>query len=222
MATPDDSTAYWDRHYTGGGPTSEDAWALPLLPPPPARVLDAGCGEGVGTALLSSWGYRVTAFDSSPVAAGQTASRGIETLCCDLGQAPRVLASRAPFDAVLADLVLHYLPWEDTVTATAGLASLLSPSGPLVFRVNSTEDTGFGAGQGELLEPGLFLEPAAGIPKRFFSETDVRRLFSEAGLCLVSLSPAVTCKFSGREKHVWQGAARRCRPGDGDLLYLRT
>jgi len=46
-----------------------DAWAaflLPLLPPPPARVADLGCGTGTLTVLMARAGHLVSGLDFAP------------------------------------------------------------------------------------------------------------------------------------------------------------
>ena len=43
-------------------------WLERVLPPPPARVLDAGCGTGALARALSAHGYAVTAIDADPAA----------------------------------------------------------------------------------------------------------------------------------------------------------
>jgi len=74
---------YWDAdaatydHSTGHHPRTlaeRAAWAgvmRRLLPPPPARVLDAGAGTGFLSLLLARAGYRVTALDLAPTMLAQ-------------------------------------------------------------------------------------------------------------------------------------------------------
>ena len=130
-----------------------------------------------------------------------------EFLCLELESLPGSLDTG--YDGVLADLVLHYHPWQETVSATRALAGMMVPGGTLMFRVNASDDTEFGAGQGEEVEPGLYLVPSEGIVKRYFAEFDVRRLMGEAGLSIEGLEHAETTKYGGRTKRTWQGSARQ-------------
>src|SRR3954447_25572630 len=55
---------------------------LELLPPPPARVLECGCGTGWLSQILQKCGYEVTGADVSPLAIdlarGRPLFRGVE------------------------------------------------------------------------------------------------------------------------------------------------
>jgi 2-polyprenyl-3-methyl-5-hydroxy-6-metoxy-1,4-benzoquinol methylase len=74
---------YWDLdaatydHSPGHDPQTPvelAVWAATLrrlLPPPPARVLDAGAGTGFLSLLLAREGYRVTALDLAPAMLAQ-------------------------------------------------------------------------------------------------------------------------------------------------------
>lgn len=73
--------AFWDRsyrtHYAKGArfrrpqdaetPSLQEFLAWDRLPPPPAALLDAGCGDGLNAVFLASRGYAVTGVDASAV-----------------------------------------------------------------------------------------------------------------------------------------------------------
>jgi 2-polyprenyl-3-methyl-5-hydroxy-6-metoxy-1,4-benzoquinol methylase len=48
------------------------------LPPPPARVVDVGCGDGGIAASLAILGYEVQALDSDPAAVRSARERGVD------------------------------------------------------------------------------------------------------------------------------------------------
>jgi len=54
------------------------------LSPPPARVLDAGCGDGALSAWLARLGYQVTAIDVDPAAVARARASGVPAVQADL------------------------------------------------------------------------------------------------------------------------------------------
>jgi SAM-dependent methyltransferase len=77
--------------------TDAVAYVRAALPPPPARVLEIGAGEGELAALLRSAGYDVTAIDPK----GGDGVLGVALL--DLEAPPRA------FDAAVAMVSLHHV-----------------------------------------------------------------------------------------------------------------
>jgi SAM-dependent methyltransferase len=90
------------------------------LPPPPASLLEVGCGEGELAHELAAAGYDVTAID--PEAPEGPIFRPVRLEEFD---------GSGPFDAVLASLSLHHI--EDVGAAVDKTASLLAPGGILVL-----------------------------------------------------------------------------------------
>jgi 2-polyprenyl-3-methyl-5-hydroxy-6-metoxy-1,4-benzoquinol methylase len=99
--------------------TDADAFVLSHLPPPPARVLEVGCGEGRLARALAAAGYRVTAID--PLApAGQIFRRvTLEDFVVE-----------EPFDAAIAIVSLHHIA--DLRAAVRKIAESLTPTGRLI------------------------------------------------------------------------------------------
>ena len=88
------------------------------LPPPPARLLEVGAGEGELAALLRAAGYDVVAIDP----AGDGAVLPVALLDLD--------APPASFDAAVAVVSLHHVePLEPSVRR---LAEVVRPEGALV------------------------------------------------------------------------------------------
>jgi SAM-dependent methyltransferase len=95
------------------------SFALQHLPPPPARVLEVGCGGGELALALTAAGYDVTAIDPRAPEGPIFRQVGIEEFSDDDG-----------FDAVVASVSLHHLdPIGDAVDRIAGL---VRPAGLLV------------------------------------------------------------------------------------------
>ncbi len=104
----------------------EHAWLAGVLPPPPARLLDAGCGNGAVAGWLTGLGYRVTAIDADPDAVAAARGAGVPAIQADL----TAFTDRA-FDAVLMLLTLHHM--HPLTRALDRAAALLRPGGRLVI-----------------------------------------------------------------------------------------
>lgn len=90
------------------------------VPPPPARVLEVGCGDGDLARALADRGFEVTAIDPH-------APEGalFQRVTFESFQATQ------EFDAVVASVSLHHI--EDIAGALDKTLSLLSPTGVLVL-----------------------------------------------------------------------------------------
>jgi SAM-dependent methyltransferase len=95
-------------------------FVLEQLPPPPASVLEVGCGEGELARELEQAGYRVLAIDPEAPAGPIFRSVRLEEFD-EVG----------PFDAVVASLSLHHIG--DVGAAVSKIAALLAPEGVFVL-----------------------------------------------------------------------------------------
>lgn len=95
--------------------------ALRELPPPPARVLEVGCGRGDLSRALAADGYDVVAVDPNAPAGAIFRRTTLEAL-----------ADEGPFDGAFAALALHHV--DDLDIALDKLHSLLRPGAALVVR----------------------------------------------------------------------------------------
>jgi len=96
------------------------AFASLHLPPPPARVLEVGCGDGALARALAERGHVVTAIDPR-APAGEI----FRAVTLDDFEDP------GPFDAVVAGRSLHHI--HNLTGAVEKLARLLAPGGVLIL-----------------------------------------------------------------------------------------
>src|SRR5215207_7476959 len=96
-------------------------FVLRYLPPPPARVLEIGCGPvGDLTYALAAAGYEIVAVD--PEAPEGPLFRHI---------AFEDFTEPGPFDAVVASLSMHHIA--DLTSTAAAIVDLLVPGGRFIL-----------------------------------------------------------------------------------------
>ncbi|MCB1644538.1 MAG: class I SAM-dependent methyltransferase [Pseudomonadales bacterium] len=181
----------------------EDNWLADFLPliDPDYPLLELGCGEGKDTDWLTSRGYELICLDIS----SKWAREAWHLRACPSVQAD--LSSGLPlrthsFSCILASLSLHYFSWATSMAVLKDLRRVLCPDGNLIVRLNSVNDSNFGAGQGEVIEPNYYL--ADDRYKRFFSRDDIQRLFD--GWQLSALQEVETRRWN-KPKMAWQFSA---------------
>jgi SAM-dependent methyltransferase len=105
---------------------------LQLLPLPPARTLDLGCGEGRLARDLAERGYAVVGVDVSPsmVAAAREAAPELEIHLAD--------AAALPLDDASFDLVVAFMSLQDADDLTGAVheaGRVLAPGGRLCLAI---------------------------------------------------------------------------------------
>jgi 2-polyprenyl-6-hydroxyphenyl methylase/3-demethylubiquinone-9 3-methyltransferase len=135
-----DKAGSWQRKYGQNGKLSsrlERFMArLSELSPPPARILDFGCGTGEMAAAIVGMGYEVAACDIAErmieVARSAHSGSGVEWVC--LNPEWKVLPfADSSFDGIVASSVFEYLV--DVRRVAAELSRVLRPGGILLLTV---------------------------------------------------------------------------------------
>lgn len=104
--------------------------------PPPARVLDAGCGAGLLARRLAGIGYEVAGVDASPACiahARQAAGAGMGGPAFAVGDLTALPFPDASFAGAVAGEVLEHVTRDDQ--AAAELFRVIAPGGWLVATV---------------------------------------------------------------------------------------
>ena len=163
--------ALWDEvaasfddepHHALDDPLLRSLWwdvLEPVLPRPPARVADLGCGTGSVSVLLAERGHAVVGVDISPrmldVARAKASAHGVDvTFVVGDAGAPPV----GQVDVVITRHVVWALA--DPAAALDAWFSLLAPGGRLVL-VEGRWHTGAGIASGELA--GLVARPGVTV-----------------------------------------------------------
>ena len=139
MTDWDASAATFDDEADHGlrDPAVRAAWSdllVPLMPGPPATVLDLGCGTGSLSLLLAAAGHSVRGLDRSPqMIAAARAELADAGLHAELTQGD---AADPPYEPASADVVLcRHVLWalDDRDAVVARGVRLLRPGGRLVL-----------------------------------------------------------------------------------------
>jgi SAM-dependent methyltransferase len=145
-----------------------------VLPPPPARVLDLGCGGGWTSRFLARRGYAVVGQDIAPdmiaVAEANRVAAGPLDLAFVVSDYES-LGFRDEFDVALFYDALHHA--EDPAAALASAYRALKPGGRLV-----TIEPGDGHAAAE---GSLHAVEAFGVTERDMPPRDIVRLGRKAG-----------------------------------------
>ncbi len=170
----------WDRRYSSGVKWGGSKQELPDLEPG-ARVLEIGCGTGDNTISAVGRGWRVTAIDLSSkgleIAEKRMSDRGLEAVFLER-DAALPLCDLGLFDCVLLHHVLGAMLDEERTRCVENVLEVLHANGVISFLDMSVNDMRYG--KGKVVEDGSFLKED-GILQHFFTEEEVRGLFSDMG-----------------------------------------
>ncbi len=134
------------------------------------RVLDLGCGRGRESLFFASFGFEVTAADISDEALKNIRHPLVRTEKADVLE--KVWEPRS-FEAVFANLSLHYFDRSETRRIVGGIENALTPGGLFFIRCKSTDDPLYG--QGEPAGDGMYRLDHV---RRFWNTAELRLLLS--------------------------------------------
>ncbi len=170
-------------------------------------IIDLGCGIGNDTKYLIEKGKEVIPCDFSPIA--------IQNINKNFPEIKRTkvfdMTEGLPFEdnsteLIIADLSIHYFIEKVTFFILEEIKRVLKPNGTLLFRVNSINDTNYGAGFGKEIEHHLYeVSIQNGSLKRFFDKEDIDKFFD--GWKILYLNEDILRRFLP-EKKLWIGAVQ--------------
>ncbi len=96
-----------------------------LLPEPPSRILEVGCGRGALAAALADLGYQVTGVDRDAAAVAAATERGVATVQGDVHD------MSGEYDVVLFTRSLHHA--ENLHGILEHAVELLTPGGQVII-----------------------------------------------------------------------------------------
>lgn len=134
------------------------------------NILELGCGDGQDSRVLQQYAGSLISADLSP-------EMNNHPLKVKLNHGNPLPFRDHSFDVVVASLCFHYFHWQQTLEIFSEVARILRANSILICRLNSEQDTNYGAGSSEAIEPGLFR--VDGQLKRFFSERDIEKVLDK-------------------------------------------
>lgn len=168
------------------------------------RVLDLGCGNGEDTKFLLDSGFDVVSVDFSNSAIKAVSDiKGSKPILFDMSDEKEweQFADNS-FDAVVANLSLHYFDSRTTKMILSNLKRVLKPGdGVLIARLNSSKDEKFGANDGVEVEPNFYINRERGITKRFFTVDTIKEFFSIFEIILVQSKEIL---YIGKTKQIFE------------------
>ena len=229
MPTADTVEVIYNDHYAGfrEDPVFHRAASRVLAEeiaarvPPPARLLDVGCGNGEFLAIARGAGYEVEGIDVSTSAQTLCRERGISVRVGDLRSAASFAADER-FDVITFWDVVEHLP--DPRSFLDRSRELLGPDGHVLIKTPRTSPTSvrIAAAMPRLGRPLL----QAPSHLQYFQRSGLARLLRDAGFGIQHWVDVHAMRAAATGGSVWRRATRlamrvlREAAGDGNLLVL--
>lgn len=196
---------YWRRHLAEPERMDifEDQWlwkhqAL-IDSLPKGRVLDLGCGIGQYTDLWLRNGFSVTSADISRHALDELKRRTPDAVTVELDMSQDLPFKDGVFDAVFANLSIHYFDEETTLKLAEEIRRILKPGGLFMGSVNSSKAYKYIEDFALVLAPNFYLSGERYI--RLFDRPQFDLFFGK--FKQVSLEETHTVRFR-KSKDMWE------------------
>jgi SAM-dependent methyltransferase len=168
-------------------------------------ALELGCGKGKDSRIISQWFKKVIATDNRSVQIENNKQLVSNVFFQTMDHGNPLPFDAASFSFVLASLSLHYFTWIKTCDIFFEIHRVLKTNGLFIARVNSVNDTNWGATGFPEIEPRLY--DVNGQYKRFFNRQEVKNLLKKKWE-LISLCENTIDRYN-KSKVVWEFAVRK-------------
>ncbi len=189
--------------------------------PPPARLLDVGCGNGAFLSLARNAGYVGVGIDISDAAGELCRRQGLDTRIGDL-RSTSVIGSDERFALITFWDVVEHLP--DPASFLTRAYDLLVPGGIVIVKTPRTSTASVAVSARIPRVAGALLQTPSHI--QFFREDDLRSLLRRAGFSSVDFLPLGSMRSVATGGSLRRRLARRVLrtyqrlAGDGNLLAI--
>lgn len=176
-------------------------WHEDLLPSKCNKLLELGCGEARDSRWLVEQNLNIVACDLRHNQLVDNYKACPNIAFCTIDHSKTLPFANNQFDVVIASLCLHYFPLTISTDICDELQRVSNSNALLIGRVNSINDTNFGACPGadsRLYTVGQQL-------KRFYNEADVKTLLSSWQI--QTLAEKTIDRYA-KSKVVWEFSAR--------------
>lgn len=197
--------------------------ARELVPrvPPPARLLDVGCGNGAFLAIARSAGYTGVGVDVSAAAGELCRQRGLDARIGDLRD-PRVLGAGERFGVITFWDVVEHLP--DPASFLRRAYDLLDREGLVLIKTPRTSAAAVALSARVPRLAGAVLQAPSHI--QYYRDEDLRRLLVRVGFARIDFVPLRAMRTPATGGPLRRRMARRAlrafqqAAGDGNLLAI--
>jgi ubiquinone/menaquinone biosynthesis C-methylase UbiE len=164
-----------------------------------SNIIELGCGWGDDTSFLYSLNCNLISCDIS-----SESIKFIHKYFPDIETRQFDLREKFPFqdetaDYIVADLCLHYFDNIELNKILLEILRVTKTNGMLYVRVNSINDTNYGAGQGKQISEGMYMTETG--KKRFFDKSNILNTFKVFNI--IHMEEVILMKY-GKAKIAWE------------------